>query len=179
MEERGGWRDRITDDLGAFIAQRDSFYLATSSATGQPYIQHRGGPRGFLKILDDRRLAFADFKGNRQYITVGNLSENDRAYIFLMDYANRQRIKIWGRAHIVEDDPDLIASLVEPDATARPERAVVFTIEAWDSNCPQHIPRLHAEEVVTLALAKKQARIDELEAEVAALRGVDADQASV
>lgn len=179
MEERGGWRDRVTDDLAAFIAQRDSFYLATSSATGQPYIQHRGGPRGFLKVLDDQRMAFADFKGNRQYITVGNLSENDRAYIFLMDYANRQRIKIWGRARIVEDDADFIASLVEPGATARPERAIVFTIEAWDSNCPQHIPRLYDEEVITMALAKKQARIDALEAEVAALRGADADQASV
>ncbi len=171
MEARGGWRDRVTDDLAAFIAQRDSFYLATSSDGGQPYIQHRGGPRGFLKILDEKRLAFADFKGNRQYITVGNLSENDRAFIFLMDYANRQRIKIWGRAHIVEDDTDLIVGLVEPGAKGRPERAVVFTIDAWDSNCPQHIPPLYAEEVVTLALAKKQTRIDELEAEVAALRG--------
>jgi uncharacterized protein len=174
MEERGGWHDRVTDELAAFIAQRDSFYLATSNATGQPYIQHRGGPRGFLKILDDRHLAFADFKGNRQYITVGNLTENDRAFIFLMDYANRQRIKLWGRARIEEDDAELIASLIEPGAKDRPERAIVFAIEAWDINCPQHISRRYDEEVVTLALAKKQARIDELEAQIATLRGADA-----
>jgi len=171
MEERGGWRDRVTDDLAAFIAQRDSIYLATSSASGQPYIQHRGGPKGFLKVLDDRHLAFADFKGNRQYISIGNLDENDRAFIFLMDYANRQRIKIWGRARIVEDDADLIDSLADPGAKARPERAVVFAVEAWDINCPQHIPRRYAEEDVAAALAKHQARIDELEAELAALRG--------
>lgn len=174
MEERGDWRNRVTGELAAFVAQRDSFYLATSNAAGQPYIQHRGGPKGFLKVLDDRHLAFADFKGNRQYITVGNLSENDCAFIFLMDYANRQRIKIWGRARIVEDDPDLLAGLVEPGAKGRPERAVVFAIDAWDINCPQHIPRRYAEEDVAAALAKQQARIDALEAELAALRGVDA-----
>jgi len=174
-EERGGWRDRVSNDLAAFIAQRESFYLATSSAAGQPYIQHRGGPKGFLKVLDDRHLAFADLKGNRQYITIGNLSENDRAFIFLMDYANRQRIKIWGRAHIVEDDEALIARLTDPGTKARPERAVVFAIEAWDINCPQHIPRLYAEADVAAALAKQQARIDELEAELAALRGAKAD----
>ena len=175
MEERGGWRDRVTDDLAAFVAQRDSIYLATSNAEGQPYIQHRGGPKGFLKVLDDQRLAFGDFKGNRQYISIGNLDENDRAFIFLMDYTNRQRIKIWGRARIVEDDADLIDSLAEPGGKGRPERAVVFAIEAWDINCPQHIPRRYAEEDVAAALAKQQARIDELEAELATLRGAGAD----
>lgn len=174
MEERGGWRDRVTDDLAAFIAQRESFYLATTNAAGQPYIQHRGGPKGFLKVLDVQHLAFADFKGNRQYITLGNLSENDRAFLFLMDYVNRQRIKIWGRARIVEDDADFIAGLAEPGANGRPERAVVFAIAAWDINCPQHIPRLYAEADVAAALAQQQARIDALEAELAALRGAGA-----
>ena len=118
LEERGGWSATITEDLAAFIADRDSFYLATANAAGQPYIQHRGGPRGFLRVLDDRTLGFADFRGNRQYITAGNLAENDRAFIFLMDYENRQRIKMWGRARVVDDDTALLARLA-PRATAR------------------------------------------------------------
>ena len=125
MEEKGGWRDRVSEDLTAFISQRDSFYLATASAEGQPYIQHRGGPPGFLAVLDDKTLAFADFSGNRQYISTGNLSENDRAYFFLMDYPNRRRIKIWGTARVVEDDPALLEKLMAPGYEARPERAIL------------------------------------------------------
>ena len=171
MEEKGGWRDTVTPDLAAFLAERDSFYLATASGAGRPYIQHRGGPKGFLKILDDKRLAFADFGGNRQYITAGNLSENDRASIFLMDYAGRRRIKVWGRARVVDDDPALLERLIEPGYKAKPERAIVFEIEAWDVNCPQHITRRYTDEQIAPALAKLQARIEELEAEVEELRG--------
>ncbi len=171
MEAKGGWRDRVTPDLADFLARRDSFYLATASAEGRPYIQHRGGPKGFLKVLNARRLAFADFHGNRQYITLGNLSENDKAYIFLMDYANRRRVKIWGRARLVEDDPVLLERLVVPGTGGRPEHALVFEIEAWDTNCPQHIPRRYDEDQVAQLTAKSQARIAELEAEVTRLRG--------
>ena len=171
MEEKGGWRDTVTPELAASLAERDSFYLATVSGEGRPYIQHRGGPKGFLKILDDKHLAFADFGGNRQYITAGNLSENDRASIFLMDYANRQRIKVWGRARVVDDDPSLLERLIDSGYKAKPERAIVFEIEAWDVNCPQHITRRYTDEQIAPALAKLQARIEELEAEVKSLRG--------
>ncbi|MCH7615460.1 MAG: pyridoxamine 5'-phosphate oxidase family protein, partial [Nitrospinae bacterium] len=139
MEEKGGWKNTITEELAQFIGERDSFYLGTASADGQPYIQHRGGKPGFLKVLDDRTLAFADFKGNRQYITTGNLGENDKAYIFLMDYPNRRRIKIWGRARVVDDDAEILARLADPDYEGVPEHAVVFEVAAWDVNCPQHI----------------------------------------
>ncbi len=172
MAEKRDWHDRVTPDLAAFLAERDSFYLATASAEGRPYIQHRGGPKGFLKALDDRRLAFADFGGNRQYISAGNLSENDRASIFLMDYPNRQRIKLWGRARVVEDDPELLARLLTPGYQAKPERAILFEVEAWDVNCPQHITPRYTEDQIAPALAKLQARIAELEAEVARLRGI-------
>ncbi len=168
--EKKDWHDTVTPELTAFLAERDSFYLATASAEGRPYIQHRGGPAGFLKVLDDKHLAFADFGGNRQYITAGNLSENDRAAIFLMDYAGRQRIKIWGRARVIEDDAELLEGLIEPEYKAKPERAIRFEIEAWDVNCPQHITRRYTEDQIAPALAKLQARIDELEAEVAGLR---------
>jgi predicted pyridoxine 5'-phosphate oxidase superfamily flavin-nucleotide-binding protein len=147
MEQGPGWARTITEDLAGFIAERDSFYLGTASADGQPYIQHRGGKVGFLKVIDEHTLAFADFSGNRQYISMGNLSENDRAFIFLMDYPNRRRVKIWGRAEFVEDDPELLSRLVDSDYDARPERALVFHVEAWDVNCPQHItPRFTDEE---------------------------------
>jgi predicted pyridoxine 5'-phosphate oxidase superfamily flavin-nucleotide-binding protein len=168
LEERGGWEQRVTPVLADFIANRDSFYLATASAAGQPYIQHRGGPPGFLHVLDDRTLGFADFRGNRQYITVGNLAENDRAFIFLMDYAQQQRIKIWGRAKVVEDDATLLSALMPAGYGARPEQAIVFSIEAWDVNCPQHIPRLFSVEEVTRKVAALQARVAELEAQLAA-----------
>ena len=171
MAEKRDWSASVTPDLAAFLAERDSFYLATASAEGRPYIQHRGGPAGFLKVLDDKHLAFADFGGNKQYISAGNLSENDRASIFLMDYANRQRIKLWGRARMVEDDAALLERLADPAYRAKPERAVVFEIEAWDVNCPQHIARRYTDDQIAPAVAKLQARIDELEAEVKALKG--------
>src|SRR3954468_5080391 len=147
MEERGGWRTTVTPDLAAYIAERDSAYLATASAAGQPYIQHRGGPKGFIRVIDEHTLGFADFRGNRQYITIGNLSENDRAYLFLIDFSRRQRIKLWGRARVVENDDALIERLFDHGYKARPKRAILFTIEAWDVNCSQPIPaRLTAAE---------------------------------
>jgi predicted pyridoxine 5'-phosphate oxidase superfamily flavin-nucleotide-binding protein len=160
------WADRITPDLAAFIAERDSVYLATANEEGQPYIQHRGGPKGFIQVLDDRTLAFADYRGNRQYITTGNLAGNDRAFLFLMDYAGRQRIKIWGRARIVEDDAALLARLMPAGYRARPEQVLLFTVEAWDANCPQHIPRKLDEADVAALVERLQGRIAELEAQV-------------
>ncbi|MBT7488134.1 MAG: pyridoxamine 5'-phosphate oxidase, partial [Rhodospirillales bacterium] len=138
MEEGAGWQETITVDLVQFINDRDSFYLGTANAEGQPYIQHRGGKPGFLKVLDDKTLGFADFRGNRQYISSGNLSENDKAYIFLMDYPNRRRIKIWGHARVV-DDPDVMEQMRDSDYRGLPEQAIIFDITAWDINCPQHI----------------------------------------
>lgn len=170
MEERGGWSDRVTPDLAEFLAQRDSFYLATATASGRPYIQHRGGKPGFLKVLDDKTLAFADFSGNRQYISMGNLLDNDQAFLFLMDYVHRRRIKIWGRARVVEDDPDLLARLTDADYRGKPERAFVFAIEAWDSNCPQHIVQRFTLDDIRPHLESFEQRVKELEAENAALR---------
>lgn len=170
VEQGDGWRTEIDDNLAAFIGAQTSFFLATANAEGQPYIQHRGGPAGFIKILDSRTLAFADFRGNRQYITQGNLTENPRAYIFLIDYAHRQRLKIWGEARVIEDDPALVASLMPQGYNAKPEQAILFTVAAWDSNCPQHIPqKLDLADVVTVVTAR-DARIAELEAEVAELK---------
>jgi predicted pyridoxine 5'-phosphate oxidase superfamily flavin-nucleotide-binding protein len=166
LEARGGWQGTVTPDLAAFVAARDSFYLATASAGGQPYIQHRGGPPGFLHVLDERTLAFADYSGNRQYITAGNLAENPRAFIFLMDYATRRRIKLWGRARAVEEDEGLLARLAPPGGKPAVERAIVFEIAAWDANCPQHIPVKHDEREV----APLRARIAALEQENAELR---------
>ncbi|RIL07723.1 MAG: pyridoxamine 5'-phosphate oxidase [Proteobacteria bacterium] len=142
LEATGGWQDRVTPKLAEMLAGLDSFFLATASAAGRPYVQHRGGPPGFLRVLDARTLAFADFSGNRQYISAGNLAENDQAFLFLMDWSARRRIKVWGRARVVDDDPVLLARLSDPSYDAEPERAIVFTIEAWDTNCRQHIPRL-------------------------------------
>jgi len=141
-EENRGFQQEISEDLAAFVAERDSFYLGTASADGQPYIQHRGGPPGFLKVLDSRTLAFADYSGNRQYISIGNLSENGRAFLFLMDYESQTRLKVWGTAEFVEDDPALLTALSDPSYDAAPERAILFHVEAWDRNCRQHIPRL-------------------------------------
>ena len=164
MEEKGGWRDTITEDLAQFIEERDSFYFGTASADGQPYIQHRGGKPGFLKVLGERTLAFADFRGNRQYITTGNLAENDKAYIFLMDYPNRRRIKMWGRARVVDGDDEILERLADPDYRAMPEQAIVFELVAWDENCPQHItPRFTEQEMKKIVAPLKQ-RIAELEA---------------
>jgi predicted pyridoxine 5'-phosphate oxidase superfamily flavin-nucleotide-binding protein len=173
VEKRGGWRNAVTPDLAAFLAERDSFYLATASADGRPYIQHRGGPKGFLKVLDDRTLAFADFDGNRQYITSGNLAENDRAFIFLMDYPNQRRIKLWGRARAVENDAALLARLADPAYAATPTQAVVFAIEAWDVNCKQHIVRRFDAADVDAVVEGLQRRIAELEGQLARL-GVQA-----
>ena len=171
QEARGGWRTEIDENLAAFLADTNSFYLATATADGQPYIQHRGGPKGFVKILDKNTIAFADYAGNRQYITQGNLSENPRAYIFVMDYAHRRRIKIWGEARVVEDDPALTQSLMPKGYRARPEQAIVFKIAAWDTNCPQHIPQKFDAADVAAALAARDERIAELEAQLAALKG--------
>lgn len=170
MEDGGGFRTEIDEALAAFIGEQTSFFLVTANAEGQPYIQHRGGPAGFIRILDKTTLAFADFRGNRQYITQGNLSENPKAYIFLIDYVNRRRIKIWGEARVVEDDPALIATLMPKDYKAKPEQAILFKITAWDSNCPQHIPMKFDAADVAAAIAERDARIAELEAEVARLK---------
>jgi predicted pyridoxine 5'-phosphate oxidase superfamily flavin-nucleotide-binding protein len=171
VEQRGGWRTAIDEDLAARLANANSLYFATSTADGQPYIQHRGGPKGFVKILDKNTLAFADYSGNRQYITQGNLSENPKAYIFVMDYAHRRRVKIWGEARMVDDDPALLASLMPGGYKARPEQVILFRISAWDTNCPQHIPQKFDAADVAAALAARDGRIAELEAEVAALKG--------
>ena len=170
VEERGGWRTEIDENLAGFLGQANSFFLATASADGQPYIQHRGGPKGFIKILDMNTLAFADYAGNRQYITQGNLSENPKAYIFVMDYARRRRVKLWGEAKVIDDDPALLQSLMPKGYRARPEQVILFRISAWDTNCPQHIPQKFDAADVAAALAARDARIGELETEVAALR---------
>jgi uncharacterized protein len=170
MEEAGGWRTDIDENLAAFIGAQTSVFLATANAAGQPYIQHRGGPAGFLRVLDPKTIAFADFRGNRQYITLGNLTENPKAYLFLIDYAHRQRIKIWGSAKVVTDDPALLASLRPPDYKAIPEQAILFRVEAWDSNCPQHIPQRFEAADVAAALAERDRRIEQLEAELARVR---------
>jgi uncharacterized protein len=173
MEERP-WRTTVTPDLAAFIAAQTSFFMATATADGQPYIQHRGGPAGFLHVLDDKTLAFADFAGNRQYLTQGNLADNPKAYLFLIDYVNRQRIKIWGIAKVIENDPQLLSKLMPQGYKARPEQVIVFTITAWDSNCPQHIPqKLDLADVVAV-VAERDQRITELEAEVARLKAAQA-----
>jgi len=171
VEENGGWRTEIDENLRAFLADANSLYFATASASGQAYIQHRGGPKGFIKILDNNTLAFADYSGNRQYITQGNLSENPKANIFLMDYAHRRRVKIWGEARVVDDDPALLKSLMPQGYKARPEQVILFKIAAWDTNCPQHIPQKFDAADVAAALAARDARIAELEAELAALKG--------
>ncbi|WP_119272644.1 pyridoxamine 5'-phosphate oxidase family protein [Taklimakanibacter deserti] len=171
MEERGGFRTELTDDLAQFLSGVDTAFLATANAAGQPYAQHRGGPKGFIKILGPRTLGFADYKGNRQYITTGNLAENDRAFLFLMDYAHRRRVKIWGRARAVADDDALVARLMPEAYDARPEQAILFEVEAWDINCPQHIPQKIDASDVEQVLLQLKARIARLEAENAALRG--------
>jgi uncharacterized protein len=171
VEQNGGWRTEIDVDLAAFLAAQDSMFFATATADGQPYIQHRGGPKGFVKVLDKNTLAFADYGGNRQYITQGNLSENPKAYLFVMDYAHRRRVKIWGEARIVDDDPALLKSLMPQGYKARPEQVILFRVAAWDTNCPQHIPQKFDAADVAAALASRDARIAELEAELAALKG--------
>jgi predicted pyridoxine 5'-phosphate oxidase superfamily flavin-nucleotide-binding protein len=172
QEEMGSWKTQITPDLKIFIEAQTSVFLATANAHGQPYIQHRGGPPGFLRVLDEVTLGFVDFVGNRQYITLGNLAENPKAHLFLIDYAHRKRVKVWGEARVIEDDPVLTTGLMPKGYKARPSQVILFKVLAWDANCPQHIPqRLEAAEVAT-ALAERDRRIAELEAQVALLRTV-------
>lgn len=169
MEAGGGWERRITPALKDEIEAQISVMLATANAEGQPYVQHRGGPPGFLHVLDEHTIAFADFAGNRQYITQGNLAENPRAFLFLMDYAARRRIKIWGRARVVEGDAALMARLMPAGYAARPEQVVLFDVQAWDVNCPKHIPQRFEAADVRAALQARDERIAELERRVAAL----------
>lgn len=171
MERGGSWETAVTPELEAFLADLDMFYLGTANAAGQPYIQYRGGPPGFLKALDSKTLGFADFGGNRQYITLGNLSENPRAFIFLMDYARSRRIKLWGTARVVEDDPALLDRLRDASYPGKVERAVLFEIEAWDVNCPQHIHKRFSQRQVAPVIEQLQGRVAELEAEVRRLKG--------
>ncbi len=166
MEEGEGWSDSITPELADFLSQRDSFYFATASAAGRPYIQHRGGPKGFLRVVDDRTLAFADFKGNRQYISLGNLVENHQAFLFLMDYATQTRIKVWGTAEVIEDAPDLLKELTDTQYKGKPERVIRFHVEAWDVNCRQHIPVKYSQEEVERLMLPFRNRITALETEL-------------
>lgn len=167
-----GFPDRVTPELAAFIAEIDTVFLGTATKDGAPYIQHRGGPKGFIKVVDDRTLGFADYRGNRQYITLANLSENDRAYLFLLDPARRQRIKIWGHARVVENDAALVEKLFDADYKAKPERVILFTIGAWDVNCPQHIVTRFTEAEIAEAMGGVTRKIAELEAENARLRAL-------
>ncbi|MFG1343416.1 pyridoxamine 5'-phosphate oxidase family protein [Xanthobacter autotrophicus DSM 431] len=175
MEARGGFHTRLTPDLVQFLGEIDTAYLATASADGQPYVQHRGGPKGFIRALDEETLGFADFSGNRQYVTVGNASENPKAFLFLMDYAHRRRIKIWGELRAEEGDAALLAQLMPDGYGAIAERALLFRVRAWDVNCPQHIPQKIDAALVAAALHDRDARIAALEAEVARLRSLVSD----
>ena len=170
MEEKGGWTTVITPELADFTAAQTSVFLATANAEGQPYIQHRGGPPGFLRVLDDKTIGFVDFAGKRQYITQGNLADNPKAYLFLIDYAHRQRIKIWGTARVVEGDVELMKKLMPEGCRARPEQVIFFTVSAWSANCPQHIPQRFDAADVAAALANRDRRIAALEAEIRSLR---------
>lgn len=169
--EGRAWQTEITAELRQFLDAIDTFFLATASADGRPYMQHKGGPPGFLKPIGTHTLAFADFAGNRQYITLGHLRENDRAHIFIPHFATRQRVKLWGRARIVEGDLELMERLVDPSYKAKPTRAIVFSLEAWDVNCHQHIVPRYSEAEIAPAVNKLVARIKELEEEVARLKG--------
>lgn len=170
MEERGGWQTTVTPELEAFLADLDMFYLGTANAAGQPYIQYRGGAPGFLKVIDEKTLGFADFGGNQQFISLGNLSENSRAFIFLMDYVHSRRIKLWGKANMVEGDADLENTLRDPDYPGNVERVILFEIKAWDINCPQHIHKRFPQREVTPVIKQLQQRVNELETELATVR---------
>jgi predicted pyridoxine 5'-phosphate oxidase superfamily flavin-nucleotide-binding protein len=165
-----GFPDKITPELASFIAEQDTVFLATATADGAPYLQHRGGPKGFIKVIDEKTLGFADYRGNRQYITLANLSENDRAFLFLLDSARRQRVKLWGRARVVEDDAALVERLFDSGYKARPERAILFTIEAWDVNCSSHIVARFTEADIEAAFAAIKEKIAALQEENAGLR---------
>lgn len=170
MESRGGWQSTVTAELAGFIAELDMFYLGTANSAGQPYIQYRGGPKGFLKVIDERTLGFADFGGNRQYISVGNLSENSKAFLFLMDYVNQQRIKVWGTAEVIEGDSELLERLQDAAYGGQVERAILFHIEAWDINCQQHIHRRFPAPAVEQVVASLQRQIAGLQEEIARLK---------
>lgn len=171
MEEKGSWQTRIAPDLAGFIEAQTSIFLGTANAQGQPYIQHRGGPAGFLRVLDDKTIGFVDYVGNRQFITQGNLAENPQAHLFLIDYTHRKRVKLWGHARVVEGDAELMKRLMPDAYKARPEQVLLFTVSAWDANCPQHIPRRFEAAEVAAALAERDERIAALEAELQTLRG--------
>lgn len=166
VEKGRGWQTKVTPDLTVFLSELDMFYLGTANAEGQPYIQYRGGSPGFLKVIDDKTLGFADFAGNKQYITLGNLFENPKAFIFLMDYANSRRVKLWGRAYAVEDDPTLLDQLRDPSYPGEVERAILFTIEAWDVNCPQHIHRRFSQTTVASVNKQLRSQVQELQAKL-------------
>jgi uncharacterized protein len=170
MEEAGGWQTEVTADLAAFLAEQRTAYLATVNTDGQPYIQHRGGPAGFIRTLDAHTLGFADYSGNRQYITLGNLADNPKAHLFVMDYVHRRRVKIWGTLEAVEGDAVLLQSLMPQGYKATPERALLFRVAAWDSNCPQHIPMMIPADDVAAALAERDAKIAELTAKLENMR---------
>jgi len=171
----GGHRDfdRFTESETAFIAERDSFYIATVSETGWPYVQHRGGPRGFLKAVDDRTLAFADYRGNRQYISLGNVAANDRVCLFLMDYPRRARLKVYAHVEVLapDADPTLAQLVATPDYRAKIERIFRLRLEAFDWNCSQHITPRFTQQEIAAAIAPLRARLSALESENAALRG--------
>ncbi len=164
--------DRFTEAERAFIAERDGFYMATVSENGWPYVQHRGGPAGFIRVLDDRTLAIPDFRGNRQYISTGNLAADDRAALILMDYPNRRRLKMFAHveARDLLEDPELVEKLTLPAYRAKVERSLVFHLAAFDWNCPQHITPRFSEAELAPALAPIRARLEALEAENKALR---------
>jgi predicted pyridoxine 5'-phosphate oxidase superfamily flavin-nucleotide-binding protein len=172
MENDGGWETTITDELAGFIARQTSVFLATANSLGQPYIQHRGGPPGFLRVLDANTIGFADFKGNQQFISSGNLAENAKAHLFMIDYSTRQRIKLWGTAIVVEGDRELIEGLMPVNYKATSEQAVIFTVKTWDANCPQHIPQRFGGINVAEALKIRDQKIAELEAEIERLNSI-------
>ncbi len=171
MAARGGWTNLLGEDVVDFVRKQNSIYLGTTGANGQPYIQHRGGPPGFLHVLDERTIAFADFRGNRQFISQGNLADNSKAFLFLMDYANTTRLKIWGEARVVEDDAELVESLMPKDYRAKAEQAIVFTVNLLDFNCRAHIPRLVSAQDAAASIAARDQEIARLEATVEALGG--------
>jgi len=174
MEQNGSWATRITPDLARFIEAQTSVFLASANTDGQPYVQHRGGPAGFLRVVDDTTLGFVDYAGNRQYITQGNLADNPKALLFLIDYAHRQRVKIWGTARVLERDSEFVAKLMPEGYRARPEQVILFTVSAWNANCAQHIPQRFEAADVAAAIAERDKRIEALEAEVRRLRGESA-----
>lgn len=167
--KQGITEDVLTDKEIEFIKARDSFYMGTVASNGYPYIQFRGGAMGFLKIIDDKTLGFADFKGNLQYISVGNLTENNRVFLFLMDYAHRRRLKIWGRGEVIDTDSELLGELTVADYPAAVERGIVINIDAMSWNCRQHIPLKYSEAEVAATTAPLKAKIEELETKLARL----------